>query len=114
MSSAPGTCSFTALYCRIRGVDASAAISGVEPAQADGGRHTVQREHVRGGAIIHPGVLVGEADHGVEAGHHDLLEAIVDELFVPEEALAVLHPFEVRDRDAAGVGEDIWNDEDFL
>ena len=34
--------------------------------------------------------------------------------FFPEIALAVLHPLEVAGGDAAGVGEDVGNDEDPL
>ena len=39
---------------------------------------------------------------------------LVDGLLVPEEALAVLHPLEVGNRHAAGVGQDIGNHEDIL
>ena len=59
-------------------------------------------------------VLFGIADDGVEAFDHDFLQALVDQLLVPEEALAVLHPLEVGDGDAAGVGQDIGDHEDFL
>src|SRR5574337_1760620 len=30
-------------------------------------------------------------------------------MLVPEILLQILHPFEVRDRHAAGIGEDVWN-----
>ena len=46
------------------------------------------------------------------ASHHLRLEALVHFLLFPEVAVAVLDPFEVRRRDAAGVGEDVGNDED--
>src|SRR5207247_7200060 len=42
------------------------------------------------------------------------LEAPVHGLFVPEVAAAVLHPFEVAHRHAAGVRKDVGNDEDAL
>jgi hypothetical protein len=41
-------------------------------------------------------------------------EALVHQLLVPEEALAVLHPFEIGDRDAAGVGQNVGDHEDLL
>ena len=43
---------------------------------------------------------------------HHLLEAAIHDLFCPEVAHAVLHPLEVGDRHAAGVGEDVGHDED--
>ena len=49
---------------------------------------------------------------GVERLAHLGLEALVDFLFGPEIAVAVLHPLEVRRRDAGAVGEDVRHDED--
>ena len=43
-----------------------------------------------------------------------LFEALVDLGLGPEVAHAVLHPLEVAGGDAAGVGEDVGNDEDLL
>ena len=43
---------------------------------------------------------------------HLRLEALVHFVFLPEVAVAILHPLEVRRRHAAGVGEDVGDDED--
>ncbi len=86
---------------------------GVDAAQLDGLRDAIERHHVGGGAIV-DAVLFGIGDDGVEAFIHDLLQALIDQVLVPEEALAVLHPFEVGDGDAAGVGQNVGNHEDLL
>ena len=39
---------------------------------------------------------------------------LVDHRFLPEVALAVLHPLEVGGGDAAGVGQNVGHDEDVL
>ena len=46
------------------------------------------------------------------ASIHLALEALVHFVLFPEVAVAILHPLEVRRGDAAGVGEDVGNDED--
>ena len=51
-------------------------------------------------------VLVGPPDRAVEV--------IADDVGLPEERVEVLDPLEVRDRDAAGVGEDVRNDDGAL
>jgi hypothetical protein len=56
--------------------------------------------------------LAGCADHAVEGGHHDRLEARVDLLFGPEQGAQVLDPLEIRDDDTARIGQDVWHDED--
>src|SRR5712691_11410570 len=47
------------------------------------------------------------------AGHH-VVQALVDFALAPEEALAVLDPFEITDGDAAGVAENVGHGEDAL
>src|ERR1035438_2263543 len=63
----------------------------VDAAEADGGRYAVESEHVGGGAVVDE-VLFAVGRHGREAAHHYLVQAGVDQVFVPEVALAVLHP----------------------
>src|ERR1022692_1644076 len=50
--------------------------------------------------------------HLVEGLLQDLLEADVDLVFLPEQRLQVLNPFEVRHGHATGVGEDVGDDGD--
>src|SRR6202050_2100634 len=45
---------------------------------------------------------------------HDVFQALVDFAFAPEESLAILHPFEIADRDAAGIGQDVGDHENSL
>src|SRR4029079_9846054 len=59
-------------------------------------------------------VLLGELQHVVEAPRHDVVEPFVDGGFGPEIAAAILYPFEIGHRYAAGVGEDVRDDEDAL
>ena len=51
-------------------------------------------------------------EHVVERLAHLGFEALVDFLFLPEVAVAILDPLEIRRGDAAGVGEDVGNHED--
>ena len=57
-------------------------------------------------------MLAHGVHHFAEGAHHDLLQARVHFLDVPHEPFLVLHPFEVADGDAAGVGENIRQDDD--
>src|SRR5260370_37507608 len=67
---------------------------GVDAAEFDGEGYAVQGQHVGGDPIV--GVVgAGVFDDGVETFVHDLLQALIDHLLVPEEALAILHPIEV-------------------
>src|SRR5579864_493166 len=86
---------------------------GVDAAQFDREGYSIEGEHIRRCAVV-DGVLFGVGDHVVEAVHHNLFQAIVDHLLIPEIALAILHPLEIRDRDAAGVGQNIRDHEDAL
>src|SRR5215470_16104784 len=45
--------------------------------------------------------------HFVEGSGHDLLQAQIHFVGVPHQAFLVLHPFEVADRHAAGVGQNV-------
>src|SRR5260221_7841516 len=57
-------------------------------------------------ALVHrcvENLVEGPSDHVVELG--------VDLLLLPEECLEVLHPLEVGDDHAAGVGDDVWDHE---
>ncbi len=50
--------------------------------------------------------------HVAEGCFHYSFQAVVDILRLPEQVLLVLHPFKVRDGDAAGVAQNVRNDED--
>src|SRR5690606_27348388 len=39
---------------------------------------------------------------------HDLDQTLVDLFFTPEETGEILHPFEVADCDATGIGNHVW------
>src|ERR1700677_4115825 len=56
----------------------------------------------------------GVGDDIGEAFGHDGVETLVDLGLGPEVAHAVLHPLEVAGGDAAGIGEDVGDDEDAL
>src|SRR5580692_11270158 len=56
----------------------------------------------------------GVANDLVEGAVHDVEEPLVDFAFAPEEALAVLNPFEVTDGDATGIAENIGHGENAL
>src|ERR1017187_3238703 len=86
---------------------------GINAAQADGFGHAVERQHVSRSAVVHT-VFEGVFHDRAEAIHHDFFEARVHQFLVPEKPLAVLHPFEVRDGDAAGIGQNVGNDKDLL
>ena len=47
-----------------------------------------------------------------EGASDDSVESLEDLVFGPEKRFAALDPFEVRDGDAAGVGEHVRNDDD--
>ncbi|ETH22313.1 hypothetical protein L564_1785 [Bordetella pertussis CHLA-15] len=52
-------------------------------------------------------MLLGHLRHGAVGLAHQALEPLVDLLLAPEEAGEVLHPLEVADRHAAGVGQHV-------
>jgi hypothetical protein len=75
--------------------------------------YAVDGEHVGRDAVVDV-VGAGVSDDVVEALGHDVVEALVDFGLGPEVAHAVLDPLEVAGGDAAGVGEDVGDDEDAL
>ena len=86
---------------------------GVDAALFGGVGYAVDGQHVGCDAVVDV-VVSGVGDDVVEAVGHDVVEALVDFGFGPEVAHAVLHPLEVAGGDAAGVGEDVGDDEDAL
>src|SRR5208337_2942661 len=64
-------------------------------------------------AVVHV-VSFRIADNIVEALGQNAVQLFVDDRFLPEIALTVLNPLEVRSRHAAGVGQDVRDDEDAL
>src|SRR5260370_35795588 len=87
-----------------------ARVSGVQAAEAACLDDAVHRQDVRRRARIDLEFLFGAPDR-VERGDHLLFEALVDFRLLPEVAVAVLHPLEVRDDHAAGVGQDAQHDQ---
>src|SRR5262249_34152116 len=85
--------------------------SGEHSPSALGFLHAVDPADQRGGAQI---ALLGarEREHVAERALHEVDQTRVDLLLAPEELLEPLHPLEVGDRHAAGVGEDVGHDED--
>src|SRR5919109_1480549 len=73
--------------------------------------HALHRQRVCGGA--HVAALVhGGVQDLVERARDDVVQLGVDLLLLPEEGLQVLHPLEVGDDHAAGVGDDVGDEED--
>jgi hypothetical protein len=56
--------------------------------------------------------FIGHRPDLIEGADHDVFEAAVDLLFAPEKAGEVLHPLEIRHRDAAGIGQHIRHHQD--
>ena len=56
--------------------------------------------------------LQAHLERAREGLDHDLVELLVDAVHAPEVAVEVLDPLEVADRDAAGVAEDVGDEED--
>src|SRR5262249_27020588 len=50
--------------------------------------------------------------HLMKCLQYQLFQLVVDLLLAPQELLNILHPFEIGDGDAAGVAEDVGDDED--
>src|SRR5712692_10693435 len=76
------------------GVAASEPLLGVDSAELQREGYAVNRQHVRGDAVVHA-MGFSVAHHFVEAVLHDVLQALVDFAFAPEEPLSILHPFKV-------------------
>src|SRR5579862_2570468 len=73
--------------------------------------HAVNREHVSGNSVV-DFVSLGVTHHVVKRRLHDGLELLVHDRLFPEVSLAILHPLEVRSGYAAGIGENVGNNED--
>src|SRR5712692_3455769 len=74
-------------------------------------RHALYRQRVSREAHVDALVDRGVEDL-VERPRDHMVQLGVDLLFLPEEGLQVLHPFEVGHDHAAGVGDDVGHDED--
>ena len=85
----------------------------VDSALFGGVGYAIDREHVGCDTVVDV-MRSSVRDNVVEAFGHDVVEALVDFGFGPEVAHAVLDPLEVAGGDAAGVGEDVRDDEDTL
>ncbi len=78
-----------------------------------GGGDAIDGQHVGRDAVVD---VVGfrVSNDVVEALGQDGVQLLVDDSFLPEITLTILHPFEVGGGDSSGVGEDVGDDEDFL
>src|SRR6266700_786625 len=85
----------------------------VDPTLPNRIRHAVNRQHVSSDAVVDV-VSFGVADNIFEGRLHDGIELFVDHRLLPEVALTVLHPFEIRSGDATGVGQNVGDHEDTL
>src|SRR5690606_16397833 len=85
--------------------------SGIDPAELERPGHPLDRDDVGRDAERHA-VLLARVVDLVEGLVHHPVEAAVDAVEAPEVAVAVLDPLEVGDRHAAGVGEDVRDDDD--
>src|SRR6266702_7491649 len=74
-------------------------VLGVNATLADGIRHPVDRQHIRGDAVVHV-MRLRVANHIFERRLHDGVELLVDHRLFPEVSLTVLHPLEIRSGDA--------------
>src|SRR5262249_28895306 len=91
----------------------SASRLGVNSAQLDGVGNAADGEHVGRDPVV-DAVRFREANHSFEGFAQDELQLFVDGRFLPEVSLAILDPFKVGGSDAARVGKDVRDDEDFL
>ena len=85
--------------------------SGVEPTLEVGLGDLVNAAHERGHAHRHS-AFGRKMKCALKGGRNDVLQPILDVCRAPEKSLKILHPFEVRDDDTAGVREDIGDHED--
>src|SRR4051794_1493409 len=83
----------------------------VNTALANGVRDAIDGEHVSRNTVVYV-VRFGVANNVFERRAHDVIELFVDDRFLPEISLTILNPFEVRSGYAAGVGENVGDDED--
>src|SRR5919197_5680448 len=86
---------------------------GIQATRGGGLGDALHREAVRGDAHRQLAPL-GEVPGLVESAAHDVVQLRVHLGLLPEVLLEALHPFEVRDDDAAGVREHVRQDEHAL
>src|SRR5262245_34112328 len=82
--------------------------SRVDPALANSERHPVDGQHVSCDAHVHA-MPVRISGNRVKTVDHDLFQALIDGLQVPEIALTILHPFKVRNRYTPCIGQNVRN-----
>src|SRR6266852_8574957 len=86
---------------------------GINSAELEGAGDAVDGQHIGRNAVVDL-VQFREAHYFIKGIVHDVEEALVHFALAPEEALAVLDPFEIADSDAPGVAENIRHGEDSL
>src|SRR5258708_7487886 len=86
---------------------------GINTAELESAGDPVDCQHIGGNAVVYL-VRRGVAHHFIEGIIHHVEEAFVHFAFAPEEALAVLYPFEIADGDTAGVAKNVRHGEDAL
>src|SRR5579864_759016 len=85
----------------------------VDTTQLDGVSYARNSQHVCRYAVV-DAVRVREVNDVFKGLAQDELKLHIHSGFFPEISLAVLHPLKVRSGNAAGVGKNVWNDEDFF
>src|SRR5579884_3563773 len=91
------------------GEEASGGWLWEEAARFEGFGDAADGERIGAEAEVGAVLERGGGDFG-EGAAHDGFQAGVDLALGPGEAFLVLHPFEIADDDAAGVGEDVGDD----
>src|SRR6266851_7802070 len=86
---------------------------GINTAELEGAGDPVDGQHIGRNAVVDL-VNTRKAHYFIEGIIHHVEEALIHLALPPEEALTVLHPFEIADGDAAGVAKDIRHGEDAL
>src|SRR5216684_2172012 len=86
---------------------------GINSAELEGAGDAVDGQHISRNAVV-DFVHFRKADHFIEGIVHDVEEALVHFALAPEEALAVLDPFEIADGNAARVAENVRYGKDSL
>ena len=79
--------------------------------QNGGPAHAADAQHVGRGAQAHLSLL-GQFPDALEASRQHVVELLPHAVQVPLVVLAVLHPFEIADRHAAGVGQNVGQHDD--
>src|SRR6266850_7104076 len=85
-------------------------LSGIKSALFQSARYAVNRKHICGDSVVNP--MSFRVTHNfLKAVFNYLLQPLVDFPFSPEISLAVLDPFKIAHRHAAGIGENVRDDE---